>query len=735
LLIEDVTAWLRDRGLEVDRAELDGRVHRVPMTAGKRGKKNAWYIGWQAPVTTCVAGDWASSRKWTWSPHRARSPDERRAMKARSKEAAKLAETARRTEQECVALEIRTVLAQASAASPSHPYLAAKGIEPCGALMRRDTLLIPNQDVYGNIWGAQRISPRGGKLWFAGQRTAETFFQVGELTGTAYLCEGFATAVSIHKATGSVAFATFSAGNFKRTGAALLKAHPDLEWVVAGDDDYSTANNPGARAAEATAKALGAPCILPRFADQAKRGTDFNDLALAEGLEAVQRQLQGAQRPMAPVINIAETRRERDGTEMSQTEFFQVLVQKMNRHGAAPADWPTFPRRFHVVSDDAGRKAVLEELAGEIVVYRDEDVVADAIIQYAWNSIPFVEAASGVDYEKAVKCRNMWLGLTPPLPRRPDALLERSQPGLTFKRLSFDAPPGWPGKPPPVFEEFISRCSQPLAFCAFIGSLFYPQADRQQYLYLYGEGGDGKGALMRLLRNVFGAAAVPLSPPTPGDKFWNMRIYGKRLGLFFDCADWKWFASPQFKSLTGNDPLFFEEKNRSGFSDLSDCKIIAASNSKPVITSQKSDLRRLIFIGVRPVSVESDPTYEARLTAEAEAIIRSCKEIYLQECPTHGPIPFDPAVDVALESEAAYLDVFNAHFIVDPEAEIGGEDVRPYLVNANIRSTLEVKKLKDCWGRQIPGLEIKHGKRGTRYVGIRPKHDSEKIRERKKPGE
>lgn len=712
----DVTTWLQSLGLAVKEAVLDGAFHRVD--GKKKGRKAGWYKGWESPVRCCVAGDWSTSDKWLWTEQHASQTDLRKARKLQ-KEAVAGAEAERLRQHEAVAAAVREKLSAAAPADPAHPYLAVKRIGANGAMMLGDILLVPNFDVSGLVWGAQRITPDGDKFWHKGQRVAETFFQIGGLRERAFLCEGFATGATIHEATGDAVFCAFSANNLKKTGLALHRKHPSVSWVVAGDDDFETKNNPGRGDAIGAAEAMKAHVVFPEF-PEGTRGTDFNDLMLLHGMEVVTRQLQRTHKPMADVISINRNQSSADDDKLTRAELFRAIIKKMNRESDGP-DWPEFPERFHVVRDDLGRTAVLEELRDGIVALRSEEVVGSAIINYCWHRIPFVPEAK-IDADVVGKCLRTWLSMTPRLPAPPAPFLEKSQTGLTFNRLNFDLPPGWPGVEPPLFEEILSRCSQPMALCGFIGSLFFPESDRQQYLYIFGNGADSKGALMRVLHDVFGNAAVALDPPAKDNaRFWNSRVYGKRLGLFFDCSDWKWFGSPQFKSMTGSDPVYFEFKGEGGFSDYPTTKFIAASNSKPRISSQKADLRRLIFVKMRPAPGEQDPTYGARLKLETESIIRTCKEIYLQQCPNHGPVPFEAAHEVALENEATYLDIFFHNFVLDPKHVLSGEEVRRVLYDAGVRDKQEIRDVKECWERQIEGLAIDPSKKGTRYIGVRKK--------------
>ncbi len=715
----EVETWLKSCGLAVERVELDGEFHRVD--GKKRGKKAGWYKGWETPVRACVAGDWSIGEKWEWRTTGAVSKETANEVRRLQQEAIVAAEMARSSKQEHIAVEIRVVLSLLNPAPRDHSYLAAKDIRPHGTLANGVALYVPNSDVNGTVWGAQRIFPEGNKRWHSGQRVAGTFFQIGELCKRAYICEGFATGASIYECTGATVFCAFAANNLKGVAVALAKKHPGVEWVIAGDDDFATDKNPGRSNAVGAAEAIGAPAIFPEFPDSGSRGTDFNDLMLISGRDEVRRQLQG--KPMAKVTDLGEEKRKRQkksgGDKLGKSELFRQIIAKMNRDPLAPPDWPDFPRRFHYVSDRTGRKAILEEFADEVIGYRDRDLVADSVLQYCWNQIPWVPGATGIDWEGAVKCRNMWLGLTPPLPAPPRVLSEKNQRGLTFKRLPFDVPTDGQRMTPPKFEGLLARFSKPLAVCAFIGSLFYPEADRQQYLFLQGHGGDSKGTLMRFLHMLFGDAAQSLHiPARDGDKFWNFSLYGKRLGLFYDTDPTDWFSKAHFKSITGGDPQPFEEKGRMGFTATPTVKFIVASNFKPQVSGGRADMRRLLHVFCKSVpDADRQSNFENVLMQEAPEIIAVCKEIYLEQCPKHAAIPCEEAREIAFATEAKYLDVFHRYFVIEPGSALRGETVRECLKLGGIVSDNEVGRLKATWEREL-GLAIDHGNQGTVYRGV-----------------
>lgn len=88
------------------------------------------------------------------------------------------------------------------------PYAVAKGLSALhGARVNASgELIVPMRDVHGALWDIQRISSNGSKGFFKGGKILGNFFQIGEITeeGRIYVCEGYATGVSIYEALGTL---------------------------------------------------------------------------------------------------------------------------------------------------------------------------------------------------------------------------------------------------------------------------------------------------------------------------------------------------------------------------------------------------------------------------------------------------------------------------------------------------------------------------------------------------
>ncbi len=175
-------------------------------------------------------------------------------------------------------------------------FMAAHGKElkiPSGYV----NLLVPSRDIDGKLWGLQRIQPNGTKGFFSGQKTQGLFHLIGEApapNGWLYICEGFATAASIHLATGVSVASGFYASNIPLVAKVWREKFPDLRILVCGDDDQHNSQNDGRTKGTQAANETGSLLVFPKFKTLEGKPSDFNDLHCRESLEDVTTQIQDA---------------------------------------------------------------------------------------------------------------------------------------------------------------------------------------------------------------------------------------------------------------------------------------------------------------------------------------------------------------------------------------------------------------------------------------------------------
>ncbi len=251
-----------------------------------------------------LAKDHGFSFEAVQTPARHLAPDELKAQAAARRESDEREQAARARRQRQAAEEAAKLWESASAEGSS-PYLTRKGVNNHGGRILPDgSLVLPMRDAAGELWNLQTIKPERPsngspeKLFIAGARKTGTFHLVGQADGAPWLlvAEGYATAASVHEATGRPVAVAWDAGNLPHAVRALRGAFPSSRLAVCGDDDTDTetrtGKNPGRlKAAEAAHLAKG-PAIFP--VDLPSGGSDFNDLHQAAGLESVCRVIEAA---------------------------------------------------------------------------------------------------------------------------------------------------------------------------------------------------------------------------------------------------------------------------------------------------------------------------------------------------------------------------------------------------------------------------------------------------------
>jgi putative DNA primase/helicase len=201
------------------------------------------------------------------------------------------------------AAEAEALWASASDTGAS-PYLDRKGVQPYGVRFTSDgCLLVPVRDAVGTLRNVQRIArvrPANGpdKLFVKGGQKSGLWHWCGAPTGAAVLlvAEGYATAATLHQATGYPVAVAFDAGNLGHVAKTLRTLFPAALLALCGDDDQQTfaetGRNPGRDKASAAAKAVRGLAVFP--AGLADGQTDFNDMHHTAGLEAVRKAVANA---------------------------------------------------------------------------------------------------------------------------------------------------------------------------------------------------------------------------------------------------------------------------------------------------------------------------------------------------------------------------------------------------------------------------------------------------------
>lgn len=242
------------------------------------------------------------------------SPEQLAADKQAREERAAKAEADRLSRAAAAANRARIQWNMAAKEMPApHPYLQRKQVEPLGSCryMANGSIIVPmvryDLDPPALV-GKQEIAADGSKKYSGGMDKAGASCRLGPapVDGELILvAEGYATGLSVRKAIAEekTLFVAFDTSGLLKTAQIVRAAYPASPILFCADDDYLTGNK-GVEKAQAAAQAVGcAALVLPVFTaarraakndDTLPQLTDFNDLHVAESLDAVALQIRAA---------------------------------------------------------------------------------------------------------------------------------------------------------------------------------------------------------------------------------------------------------------------------------------------------------------------------------------------------------------------------------------------------------------------------------------------------------
>ena len=298
-IIQDFTDAMQSYGMRVVDAQIiaDGQIHRVHVEGDARGSKNGWYVLHNDGLASGSFGSWRSGESSTWCARsvQAISEDEHDDNRRRFAEA-KQKRDEKNARIKAAARERAAAIWERAKPAVDHIYLTNKGIDAHGARRTGNALVIPLR-IGGELHSLQFVGKDGAKKFLSGGRISGCYFSIGDMVGAAALCiaEGFATGATIFQATGYPVAVGFNAGNLLLVARAMRAKFSDLPLIICADDDDKTHGNPGIYKAREAALAVDGLLAIPKFgSDRPDGSTDFNDLAKAQGHEAVRKCIESA---------------------------------------------------------------------------------------------------------------------------------------------------------------------------------------------------------------------------------------------------------------------------------------------------------------------------------------------------------------------------------------------------------------------------------------------------------
>jgi len=244
---------------------------RFHIAGDKRGTLNGFWRGFSDGVPAGIFGSWRTGAQYTWcSTSLAKMTDaEQVAVRARI-------EAIQRQRAEETA-QAHAAIAKAATerfnalpdASPDHPYLRRKRIQPLNARQDGPLLVLAIQDWFGNINSLQTIAPNGRKMMLKGG--AKKGFHIyigGNPEGRLLIAEGYATGCSLAEMDPDAeVVAAVDAYNLRSVAQAARERFPTREIVLCGDNDPV-----GIKCANRAARQINGMLLIPPVI-----GQDWND--------------------------------------------------------------------------------------------------------------------------------------------------------------------------------------------------------------------------------------------------------------------------------------------------------------------------------------------------------------------------------------------------------------------------------------------------------------------------
>lgn len=329
---EEFAAQLREAGLVLDAPPLmDGELHRVPVERDKPNKDGAYtaYLdgrpaGYFENMYTGTKGN------WKYSGHTL-GKEELSRVREESAQRREQAVHDRKEQYEQAARRCYGIWKHREWAKPDQAYLARKQVAAFG--VKQDdagNLIIAGRDAAGRIQTLQTITEEG-KFFARGSQKAGACHIIDPQkkfgTEPILVAEGYATGASLHMALGKPVVCAFDAGNLLPVVERLRDQFPDQTIAIMADNDQAGKVNKGIECALAVAEKVSNVLVYtPAFTlEQGQRGlSDFNDLHVTQGVEAIVRQVDFS-KPLNKTREnektAAKLEKERGNTSKSESEL------------------------------------------------------------------------------------------------------------------------------------------------------------------------------------------------------------------------------------------------------------------------------------------------------------------------------------------------------------------------------------------------------------------------------
>jgi P4 family phage/plasmid primase-like protien len=663
----------------------DRTLHRFASN-GDPEDSAGWYILFADGLPAGAFGDWRSGLRQTWSSKSdaTLTPAERDEQRQRFAEVRRQREREEQRRHRKAAACAQRLWNQAAPAPADQPYLRRKQIGTHGLRIDFEDQLIVPVLIDGEISSLQVISPEGAKKFLPDGKVKGGCFGIGDLRESESVvicvCEGFATAASIHEATGLPVVMAFSAGNLKPVAMTLRAQYPSARIVLAADNDLHAdgKDNTGVLAATETAKSIDGLLAVPEL-DGKK--CDWNDVHVQCGLDAVKGAIEAVlQREAVYAIRDSPTTATPDGdtsirfTDVGNGERFAQHHREHVRFCYGLKQWLVWDgQRWNPDTDQC---------------------VMRLAKQTAKSFYGLAERASDGDVRKALA---KWAVKSEEEPRLNSMLsLARSEPGIAISMDQLDSDPlllnvlngtldlrtgdlrpahredfitklvPVPYRPEavcPEFERLLTRLFETVPTVReylqrIFGYSLTGLTSEQCFFIFYGTGSNGKSTILRAILDLLGDYGITTRPETflvkRGDGIPNdiAALAASRMVVALESEQNKQLAEGLMKGMTGGDKISARKLHQEYFTFAPQFKLFIGTNHKPTIRGTDHAMWRRVrcipFVEVIP-DHEQDKQLSEKLRAEFSGILN----LLVQGCLAWQRDGLGPPLEVQ-QATAAY---------------------------------------------------------------------------------
>ncbi|EIJ40928.1 putative ATPase [Beggiatoa alba B18LD] len=481
-------------------------------------------------------------------------------------------------------------------------------------------------DIEGNKRGLQRIYDNGDKRFSTGLKKRGGFIAIGDYTTAPNIaiCEGFATGASIHLATGYAVLCALDAGNLGNVAINLkswltTRGKHAVNVVVCADNDINNSENVGLNKALNVCQNTGFKLAYPK----SNSGTDFNDLHIESGLEAIKPYIDNA-----TVENIATNLLLNDGELLAMGKSALVILAK----SGFSLGYDKVLEKFRVYK--SGKWEIVKDIAHLLIDWINahtnggefskswldgtlsvlsKNCIKDFSTQLNNHLIPFKNGVFNINTKTLLSHSPDYL-LTWQIPHDYSASADCPK----FKKFLFES---------------VKHNDVVQVLRAYINAVIFGRSYLQRYLELIGAGGSGKSTFGDVVIGLIGIENHKSTSfhTLEEDKFEVAKLVDKRLAYF---ADQNSFAKSveMFKRLTGKDTLPIRLMHKQDNPDCVFNGMVIVTGNEPIKTTDNSSglHRRRILIRFDNQPVRNEHLRD-ELIAESSGIVNWVMELTSDE--------------------------------------------------------------------------------------------------------